>query len=205
MSKFKEVKVDPWANATLPADAKADLLANIELCRDAIVFFTACGSASGYGGHTGGAFDTMPEVMLLRSFFNARFASLDTLARTRARTHAQSHSTVWHIGSGRKGAQNLNLATRRTRAHRAPTRGCPVADMWMSRYTKMHGKGKQEFSVLQCHCRKMSVSHGQRVASVAQGQQGWHRRPASHARGKSTWCVRQAWLTCLVHTQCDPN
>ena len=101
MSKFKEVKVDPWANETLPADAKADLLANIELCRDAIVFFTACGSASGYGGHTGGAFDTMPEVMLLRSFFNARFASLDTLARTRARTHAQSHSLAhWFRAKG---------------------------------------------------------------------------------------------------------
>ena len=82
-------------------DAKADLLANIELCRDAIVFFTACGSASGYGGHTGGAFDTMPEVMLLRSFFNARFASLDTLARTRARTHAQSHSLAhWFRAKG---------------------------------------------------------------------------------------------------------
>ena len=101
MSKFKEVKVDPWANETLPADAKADLLANIELCRDAIVFFTACGSASGYGGHTGGAFDTMPEVMLLRSFFNARFASLDTLARARARAHAQS-GTLVPGGRGRK-------------------------------------------------------------------------------------------------------
>ena len=72
MSKYKEVEVDPWKHTTLPADAKAQLLANIELCRDAVVFFTACGSASGYGGHTGGAFDTMPEVLLLRSFFKAR-------------------------------------------------------------------------------------------------------------------------------------
>eukprot|EP00913_Durusdinium_trenchii_P020463 g19223.t1 len=39
---------------------------------DALVFFTACGGASGYGGHTGGAFDMMPEVCLLDSFFRAR-------------------------------------------------------------------------------------------------------------------------------------
>ena len=50
----------------------ADLKANIDLCRDAIVFFTACGSATGYGGHTGGAFDTVPEVMLMDAFFRAR-------------------------------------------------------------------------------------------------------------------------------------
>merc|ERR1719247_2831413 len=49
----------------------ADWKANIELCRDAIVFFTACGSATGYGGHTGGAFDTVPEVMLMDAFFRA--------------------------------------------------------------------------------------------------------------------------------------
>lgn len=31
------------------------------LAADALVFFTALGGASGYGGHTGGAFDMMPE------------------------------------------------------------------------------------------------------------------------------------------------
>ena len=66
MTKFVEVEVDPFKEATLPPAAKAQLLKNIELCRDAVVFFTACGSASGYGGHTGGAYDTMPEAMLLR-------------------------------------------------------------------------------------------------------------------------------------------
>lgn len=72
MTKFVEVEVDPFKEATLPPAAKAQLLKNIELCRDAVVFFTACGSASGYGGHTGGAYDTMPEAMLLRAFFKAR-------------------------------------------------------------------------------------------------------------------------------------
>ena len=32
---------------------------------------TSGGSASGYGGHTGGAYDTVPEVMLLDAFFRA--------------------------------------------------------------------------------------------------------------------------------------
>ena len=56
----------------MTADQKKVIAKNIQLCRDAIVFFTACGAASGYGGHTGGAFDTVPEVMLFESFFRAR-------------------------------------------------------------------------------------------------------------------------------------
>jgi transketolase len=43
--------------------------ANVQLCRDAIVTFTACGAAAGYGGHTGGAFDMMPEVTILDAMF----------------------------------------------------------------------------------------------------------------------------------------
>jgi transketolase len=48
---------------------KKDLQANIQLCRDAIVFFTATGAAKGVGGHTGGPYDTVPEVMILDGFF----------------------------------------------------------------------------------------------------------------------------------------
>ena len=72
LSKYQRVAIDPWAQATLTAEQKAALSANVELCRDAIVFFTACGSASGYGGHTGGAYDTVPEVVILDAFFRAR-------------------------------------------------------------------------------------------------------------------------------------
>ena len=67
----EQVKIDPFKEASLSADKKKAILENVQLCRDAIVFFTACGSASGYGGHTGGAFDTVPEVCLPRSFFKA--------------------------------------------------------------------------------------------------------------------------------------
>jgi len=71
LSQYKELKIDPFATEELSAEVIADLNANKELCRDAIVFFTACGSASGYGGHTGGAYDTVPEVMLMDAFFRA--------------------------------------------------------------------------------------------------------------------------------------
>ena len=57
---------------SLTAEQKTTWAANIQLCRDAIVVFTAAGSKSGMGGHTGGAFDTVPEVMLMDAFFRAR-------------------------------------------------------------------------------------------------------------------------------------
>jgi len=71
LSKYQKVAIDPWASSLSDQDREA-LRSNIALCRDAIVFFTACGGASGYGGHTGGAFDMMPEVCLLDAFFRAR-------------------------------------------------------------------------------------------------------------------------------------
>lgn len=54
---------------TLTAEQKAALQANIQLCRDAIVFFTSTGAARGVGGHTGGPFDTVPEVMIMDALF----------------------------------------------------------------------------------------------------------------------------------------
>eukprot|EP00942_MAST-04A_sp_MAST-4A-sp1_P011722 g11722.t1 len=71
LSKFQLLKIDPFTTTKLNDEQKQTLLANIELCRDAIVVFTACGKKSGYGGHTGGAFDTVPEVLLMDSFFRA--------------------------------------------------------------------------------------------------------------------------------------
>jgi hypothetical protein len=47
LTKYNKVSVDPFSQETLSAQAKEQLKANIELCRDSIVFFTACGSASG--------------------------------------------------------------------------------------------------------------------------------------------------------------
>ena len=71
LSQFHKLSIDPFSTEALDADTKAKLESNIALCRDVIVWFTSCGSARGYGGHTGGAFDTVPEVMLMDAFFNA--------------------------------------------------------------------------------------------------------------------------------------
>ena len=45
LKKYEEVELDLWKHETLPAHLKAKLAANVELCSDSIVFFTACGSA----------------------------------------------------------------------------------------------------------------------------------------------------------------
>jgi len=47
---------------------RAQLGANVQLCRDAIIFFTAVGAAKGVGGHTGGPYDIVPEVLLADGF-----------------------------------------------------------------------------------------------------------------------------------------
>jgi len=62
------VSLDP-ANPQLTEEQRKDLLFNIQLLRDAIVLFTASASARGVSGHTGGAYDTVPEVTLLLSLF----------------------------------------------------------------------------------------------------------------------------------------
>ena len=43
--------------------------ANIDLFRDTIIYFTASGAARGVSGHTGGPFDTVPELVLLLALF----------------------------------------------------------------------------------------------------------------------------------------
>jgi len=69
MSAFKPIKLD-FNQTELSAEQEADLKSNIQLCRDAIVFFTACGAARGVAGHTGGPYDTVPEVMIAMGFMN---------------------------------------------------------------------------------------------------------------------------------------
>ena len=52
LTTYKRISLDA-SKPALTAEQKADLIANIQLCRDAIVFFTATGAARGVGGHTG--------------------------------------------------------------------------------------------------------------------------------------------------------
>ena len=67
LGKLQPLKLDP-AISTLTDAQKAVLRQNIQLCRDTIVFFTALAGARGLSGHTGGAYDTVPEVMIIRAF-----------------------------------------------------------------------------------------------------------------------------------------
>jgi transketolase len=68
LGAYKRIALDA-SNPTLTDEQRDALKANIELCRDAIVFFTATGAARGVGGHTGGPYDTVPEVMILDALF----------------------------------------------------------------------------------------------------------------------------------------
>ncbi|KAF5359341.1 hypothetical protein D9756_003012 [Leucocoprinus leucothites] len=68
LKQFKKLSLDP-RNPKLSEDQKAALLANIQLLRDVIVLFTATGAARGVSGHTGGAYDTVPEVCILLALF----------------------------------------------------------------------------------------------------------------------------------------
>ncbi|KAJ6109943.1 hypothetical protein N7486_002178 [Penicillium sp. IBT 16267x] len=70
LKQFKQLKLDP-KNTSLTSEQKQDLLHNINIFRDAIIAFTATGAARGVSGHTGGPFDTAPEVCILLSFMNA--------------------------------------------------------------------------------------------------------------------------------------
>lgn len=72
LNEYKVVALDP-SNPTLTDEQRQQLAANIQLCRDAIVFFTAIADAKGLGGHTGGPYDTVPETLIMHGFIeNAR-------------------------------------------------------------------------------------------------------------------------------------
>lgn len=67
LHQYKAISLDP-RNPKLTAEQKQTLQNNIQLCRDAIIFFTAIADAKGLGGHTGGPFDTVPEVCIMHGF-----------------------------------------------------------------------------------------------------------------------------------------
>ncbi|MBX3176132.1 MAG: transketolase [Candidatus Hydrogenedentes bacterium] len=67
-SNYKPVPIDPFQNAPLTADQKAQIQTNIDIVRDTIVFFTAVAGVRGFGGHTGGAYSIVPEVIIADSF-----------------------------------------------------------------------------------------------------------------------------------------
>ncbi|KAJ5794749.1 Transketolase C-terminal/Pyruvate-ferredoxin oxidoreductase domain II [Penicillium paradoxum] len=70
LKQFKQLRLDP-KTSKLSAEQKSDLLHNINIFRDAIIAFTATGAARGVSGHTGGPFDTAPEVCILLAIMKA--------------------------------------------------------------------------------------------------------------------------------------
>lgn len=67
LGRLKPLQLDPHV-AELSGEAKEILRHNIQICRDAIVFFTALAGAKGLAGHSGGPYDTVPEVLMVRAF-----------------------------------------------------------------------------------------------------------------------------------------
>jgi transketolase len=66
LGTYQPLAIDPAAGK-LTAEQKKTLENNIKVCRDVIVFFTAIADAKGLGGHTGGAYDTVPEMCIARA------------------------------------------------------------------------------------------------------------------------------------------
>ena len=63
LGAFRRVVLDA-AQPKLSDAQRTQLRANVELCRDTLIFFTAVADAKGLGGHTGGPYDIVPEVLL---------------------------------------------------------------------------------------------------------------------------------------------
>src|SRR5438046_3048657 len=66
LSTVKPLKLDHRKD-TLSAADLATLRFNIQLCRDAIVFFTSLAGARRLSGHPGGAYDTVPGGQIIRA------------------------------------------------------------------------------------------------------------------------------------------
>ena len=69
MKSYKPLKFDIF-QTYLEKPQKDQLQTNISLVRDAIVFMTAYSNAKGLGGHTGGAYDLVPESEIIKGFAN---------------------------------------------------------------------------------------------------------------------------------------
>jgi len=67
VSKYRPVAIDPFDGA-ITAEQRAQLLTNIQIVRDTIIFYTAVAGVKGLGGHTGGAYSIVPEVLIADSF-----------------------------------------------------------------------------------------------------------------------------------------
>jgi len=70
LTAFKPLSF-PLSQNELKDEQAQQLQANIDLVRDSIVFFTAFANTKGLGGHTGGAYDIVPELLIIDGFIKA--------------------------------------------------------------------------------------------------------------------------------------
>ncbi len=63
---YQPLRFEP-AQRQLSAEEK-QIGTNIALVRDSLVFFTALANVKGLGGHTGGAYDIVPELLIIDGF-----------------------------------------------------------------------------------------------------------------------------------------
>ena len=84
LESYAPLVLDPSKTVLSPGQLGM-LKKNIELVRDGIVFFTACAEAKGLGGHTGGAYDLVPEVLII-----------DGLRKGGARIHPSNFDEAGH-------------------------------------------------------------------------------------------------------------
>ncbi len=67
VSGYKPLKLDS-ARPELATDVREQLARNVDIVRDTIVFYTAVAGIRGFGGHTGGAYNITPEVLIADGF-----------------------------------------------------------------------------------------------------------------------------------------
>ena len=67
LSKYVSLKFD-LNQKLLTEEQRQVLINNIQIVRDSLVFFTALANVKGLGGHTGGAFDIVPELLIIDGF-----------------------------------------------------------------------------------------------------------------------------------------
>jgi transketolase C-terminal domain/subunit/transketolase N-terminal domain/subunit len=67
LSSYKPMKFSVDQTG-LENDQRQALRKNIQLVRDSLIFFTAFANCKGLGGHTGGAYDIVPEVLIMDGF-----------------------------------------------------------------------------------------------------------------------------------------
>jgi len=67
LSGYVPQKFDLQQNQ-LTDEQRRTLTKNIQIVRDSLVFFTALANVKGLGGHTGGAFDIVPELLIIDGF-----------------------------------------------------------------------------------------------------------------------------------------